>query len=74
MSNNIVKINEIPKLLQQIFQTDQFSFEQNGDTVIFSPADNNIDYIDLAYGICKGHKLTVDKFLEMTREDNNFYL
>jgi hypothetical protein len=74
MPNNVVKINEIPELLQQIFQTDQFSFEQKGKTVILSPDDNNIDYIDLAYGICKGHKLTVDKFLEMTREDKELDL
>jgi len=65
----ILSTNTLPEPLFALVGAEKVRVSKTGGVVTMTPIRGNIDYIDELYGSCAGDGLTVDKFLEWTRED-----
>ena len=69
MNEIILNTNTLPEPLFGLVGADKVRVSKSDDTIIMTPIKEGIDYIGELYGSCADSGLTVDKFLEWTRED-----
>ena len=69
MNEIILNTNTLPEPLLGLVGADKVRVSKSDSTIIMTPIKESIDYIEELYGSCADSRLTVDKFLEWTRED-----
>ena len=69
MSEIILSTSTLPEPLFGLVGADKVRVNKTDGVIIMTPMSGDIDYIDELYGSCAGSGLTVEKFLEWTRED-----
>ena len=69
MNHMILNTNTFPEPLFELVGVDKVRVSKSGGVITLTPINGDIDYIEELYGSCEGSGLTVDKFLEWTRED-----
>lgn len=69
MNEIILNANTLPEPLFELVGADKVRISKSDGTIIMTPVNEEIDYIEELYGSCAGSVLTVEKFLEWTRED-----
>jgi hypothetical protein len=65
----ILYANTLPEPLLGLIGTEKVRVSKSCDAIIMIPVKEDIDYIEYLYGSCVDSGLTIDKFLEWTRED-----
>ena len=72
MTEIILDSNTLPEPLLKLVNTEKVRVFKSDGVITMSPVEGNesegIELIESLYGCLDGEKLTVDKFLEMTRE------
>ncbi|MDR1913987.1 MAG: hypothetical protein LBQ68_05830 [Clostridiales bacterium] len=69
MTETVMTINSLQEFLMKTLNTDKIKVRGNNRVFTIEPVGEN-EYKCPLYGAAVGSKLTVDKFLEMTREEN----
>ena len=69
MNDIILNTNILPEPLFEFVGADKVRVSKSDGVITMTPISGNIDYIEELYGSCEGSGLTVEKFLEWTRED-----
>jgi hypothetical protein len=69
MSDMILDASILPEPLFKLVETDRVRVHKADGIITMSPVKEDINVIDKLYGSLAGGNLTVDKFLEWTRED-----
>ena len=69
MNEIVLNTNTLPDPLYCLVGADKVRVSKSDGVIVMTPIKEVIDYIDELYGSCAGSGLTVDKFLEWTRED-----
>ena len=69
MNDVILNTSTLPEPLFRLVGAEKVRVNKTGGVITMTPIKENIDYIDELYGSCAGSELTVDKFLEWTREN-----
>jgi len=69
MNDIILSTSTLPEPLFGLVNAEKVRINKTGGVITMTPIKENIDYIDKLYGLCADSGLTVDSFLEWTRED-----
>ena len=69
MNDIILNTSTLPEPLFALVGAEKVRVNKTGGVVTMTPIKGDFDYIDELYGSCADGGLTVDKFLEWTRED-----
>ena len=69
MNEIILNANTLPEPLFRLVGADKVRVSKSDSAIIMTPVKEGIDYIEELYGSCADSGLSVDKFLEWTRED-----
>ena len=69
MNEIILNTNTLPEPLFGLVGADKVRVSKSDGAIVMTPIKEDIDYIEALYGSCADSGLTVDKFLEWTRED-----
>jgi hypothetical protein len=69
MKDIILDSSILPEPLLKLVDTDKVRVHKADGVITMLPVEEKTNYIDKLYGSLAGGDLTVDKFLEWTRED-----
>ncbi|MDR0654461.1 MAG: hypothetical protein LBG12_14315 [Synergistaceae bacterium] len=69
MNDIIINADTLPEPLFKLVDTDRVRVRKADGVITMLPVKEDINVIDKLYGSLAGGNLTVDKFLEWTRED-----
>jgi hypothetical protein len=68
----IIDANTLPEPLFRLVETDKLRVRKTDGVITMSPIEKDMAHITKLRGSLSDGKLTVDKFLEWTREDKEF--